>query len=29
MSPTPLDLDMFPLPYQVYANGNGLAATAT
>jgi|KNS12BottometaT_FD_k123_147162_3 hypothetical protein len=29
MSPTPLDLVMFALPYQVYANGIGLAATAT
>ena len=27
MSPTPLDLVMFALPYQVYANGIGLAAT--
>ena len=29
MSPTPLDLGMLALPYQVYANGIGLAATAT
>jgi len=29
MSPTPLDLGMFALPYHVDANGIGLAATAT
>jgi len=29
MSPTPLDLVMFALPYHVDANGIGLAATAT